>query len=212
MQSAPLHMHLPNLASHSALPLWLGLAAAYALGCFNTGYYLVRWKTGHDLRTLGSGNAGARNTSRVLGPVGFGLTLLGDMLKGASAVLGARLLGWPPAACILVLVAITAGHNWPVQLGFRGGKGLATSFGALLVFDPFLAGLMLGLCTGLLAITRRFTLSAAAPYALCPALALGRGCDAPSAAFLAFAAALVVGPHLRKLRDEFTPSSVIPPA
>jgi glycerol-3-phosphate acyltransferase PlsY len=196
----------------SGLPLWGGLAAAYLLGCFNTGYYLVRWRTGQDLRKLGSGSAGSKNTGRVLGPVGFGLTLLGDMLKGALALLGARLLGWSAASCILALVAVTAGHNWPVQLGFRGGKGLAASFGALLMFDPFLAGLMLGLCAVLLVLTRRVTLSATVPYVLCPALALFRGYDGVAAALLALAAALVVGPHLRKLRDEFAAQSVTPQA
>jgi glycerol-3-phosphate acyltransferase PlsY len=202
-------MHLLTPPSDSGLPLWLGLAVAYALGCFNTGYYLVRWKTGQDLRALGSGSAGSKNVSRILGPAGFGVTLLGDMLKGALALLGARLAGWPSDACLLVLIAVTAGHNWPVQLGFRGGKGLATSFGALLVFDPVLAGLMLGLCAVLLATTRRFTLSAAVPYALSPALALFLHYDGPTAALLAPAAAIVIGPHLRKLYAEFAAPSAI---
>jgi glycerol-3-phosphate acyltransferase PlsY len=188
------------------LPQWLGLLAAYMLGCVNTGYYLVRWRTGRDLRTLGSGNAGAKNVGRFLGPWGFAAALLGDMLKGGLAMLGARLAGWSPGVCVLVLFAVTAGHNWPAQLGFRGGKGLAASFGALLFFDPLLAGAMLALCGALLAVTRRFTLSAAIPYAASPALAVACGHGVGVALLLLPVAGLVVLPHRRDLGSELARS------
>jgi len=64
--------------------------AAYALGCLTTGYYLVRRRTGQDLRILGSGSIGARNVSRLLGWRGFLVTVLGDFGKGALAVWAAR--------------------------------------------------------------------------------------------------------------------------
>jgi glycerol-3-phosphate acyltransferase PlsY len=183
-------------------PLLLGIAGAYALGCANTGYYLVRWKTGQDLRATGSGNAGAKNVSRLLGPWGFGLTLLGDMCKGVVAVLAARLAGWPDAACGLVVIAVTAGHNWPAQLGFRGGKGVATGFGAVLAFDPVVAGLMLAACAAVLAATRRFTLSAVVAFALCPALAAYCHHTGAGVALLGLLAVIVVLPHVAHLRDE----------
>lgn len=186
------------------LPQLLGIPAAYATGCLNTGYYLVRWKTGQDLREVGSGNAGAKNVGRILGPWGFAAALAGDMLKGALPVAAARLAGWPPAACILMILAVTAGHNWPAQLGFRGGKGVATSYAALLVFDPFLAGLMLAVCALLLAATRRFTLSAVAAYALSPVLAFTCGYPAWVAVLFIPLACLVVLPHRRNLQEEFT--------
>ena len=63
---------------------------AYVLGCFATGYYLVRARTGKDLRTIESGSIGARNAGRVLGKTGFAITLLGDFGKGALAVWIAR--------------------------------------------------------------------------------------------------------------------------
>lgn len=201
-------MNYLDHCSRFNLPLLLALLAAYALGGFNTGYWLVRWRKGQDLRALGSGNAGARNVGRVLGPWGFGATLFGDMLKGMLPVLAVQLLGRSTTECLLVALAVTAGHNWPAQLGFRGGKGLATSFGALLVFDPILAGAMLGLCGVLLVATRRFTLSATLPYALCPALALLCGHDALVAVLLAPLAAVVVLPHLRSLQEEFLPHPV----
>src|SRR5437879_3228327 len=63
---------------------------AYVLGCFTTGYYLVRWWSGQDIRDFGSGNVGARNAGRLLGWMGFLVTLLGDSAKGAFAVWAAR--------------------------------------------------------------------------------------------------------------------------
>src|ERR1041385_2766283 len=63
---------------------------AYLLGCFTTGYYLVRALKGEDIRTIGSGNVGARNVSTVLGKTGFLVTTIGDVLKGVLAVWAAR--------------------------------------------------------------------------------------------------------------------------
>ena len=114
-------------------------ACCYLLGCFTAGYYLVRWVADKDIRELGSRNVGARNVGRVLGKTGFILTVLFDFGKGAFAVWAARHFTTDVRLVILAMVAVTAGHIWPVQLRFHGGKGMATSLGALLVFDPYLA-------------------------------------------------------------------------
>ncbi|HKY53831.1 MAG TPA: glycerol-3-phosphate acyltransferase, partial [Anaerolineales bacterium] len=95
----------------------------------------VRWQTGEDLRKLGSGATGGRNTGRVLGKGGAIATGFGDILKGVIAMglaLWLRLEAW---ALALVMIAVLAGHVWPFQLGFKGGKGLSAAFGAVLVFD-----------------------------------------------------------------------------
>ena len=184
------------------LPAALAVLAAYGLGCVNTGYYLVRWTTGRDVRTLGSGNAGARNVGRVLGPWGFAAALLGDALKGALAVWGAQVSGLPPPLPALSLLAVTAGHNWPAQLGFRGGKGMAASFSALLFLDPPVAGCALAVVIVLLAVLRRFTVPAMVAYALNPVAALLLGRDYATAAILAALAVLVVAAHRDNLRAE----------
>lgn len=122
--------------------------SAYLLGCCTTGYYLVRARAGQDIRELGSGSVGARNVGRVLGWPGFVLTLLGDLIKGALAVWGVRFLTSDPRLVEIALLAVVAGHVWPAQLRFRGGKGMATSVGALCVFDFHLAlafGFLFGL-------------------------------------------------------------------
>ena len=113
--------------------------AAYLLGCFTTGYYLVRLRLGQDLRGLGSGSVGARNVGRQLGWQGFLLTVLGDCGKGALAVWAARHFTTDDRLVLVAMVAVVVGHVWPVQLLFRGGKGMATSLGALIIYDYNLA-------------------------------------------------------------------------
>lgn len=113
--------------------------AAYLLGCFTTGYYLVRLRLGQDIRELGSGSVGARNVGRQLGWQGFLLTVLADFGKGALVVWAARRYTADDRLVLVAMVAVVVGHIWPVQLLFRGGKGMATSLGALIIFDHRLA-------------------------------------------------------------------------
>jgi acyl phosphate:glycerol-3-phosphate acyltransferase len=113
--------------------------AAYLLGSLTTGYYLVRLRLGQDIRELGSGSVGARNVGRQLGWQGFLLTVLGDFGKGALAVWAARHYTTDYRLVLVAMVSVVVGHIWPVQLLFRGGKGMATSLGALLVYDYKLA-------------------------------------------------------------------------
>jgi acyl phosphate:glycerol-3-phosphate acyltransferase len=121
----------------------LVVSLAYCLGCCNTGYYLVRWLVATDIRTLASGGTGSRNVGRLLGLKGFALTLLGDGGKGALAVWLALCAAADLPLALASLLAAVVGHVWPVQLGFRGGKGMAAFAGGMLVILPgtLLAGL-----------------------------------------------------------------------
>ncbi len=118
------------------LQLAFGFALSYAIGTWVAGYYLTRWRIGKDLRELGSGTAGARNTARVLGR-SFGLIAFAwDSAKGTLAVLLAIYLFADELVPSIAAVAVVLGHIWPAQLGFRGGKGVAPAAGALIVLDP----------------------------------------------------------------------------
>jgi glycerol-3-phosphate acyltransferase PlsY len=121
---------------------------AYLLGAVPFGFVIARLK-GVDIRTQGSGNIGATNVFRVVGKPWGILTFALDFLKGLVAVLLAPLAGraLAPAADAEILKIVgaalaIAGHNWPVYLGFRGGKGIATSGGAVLgiAWQPVAAG------------------------------------------------------------------------
>jgi glycerol-3-phosphate acyltransferase PlsY len=149
--------------------------SAYLLGCCTTGYYLVRWRTGQDIRQLGSGSVGARNVSRVLGWPGFISTVLGDWSKGALAVWAAQHYTADARLVALAMVAVVAGHIWPVQLRLHGGKGMATSVGALCFFDFHLA-LAFGLLFAVgLALVRKTVLPGLFAFACLPFVTLYLG-------------------------------------
>lgn len=182
---------------------WLVAAGAYALGCLAGGYYLVRWTTGQDMRRVGSGSVGARNVSTVLGPKGFVATLIWDVLKGVLAVWGARACTGDPRLEGLALLAVLAGHLWPLQLGFRGGKGVATSLGGLLVYDPELLGALALLFLPPWALLRRTILPGMIAYALLPVAAWFLDKEPYHLSVLTIASALVLYAHRRNLVEEW---------
>lgn len=148
----------------------LAIIGAYLMGCFNTGYYLVRWLTGRDIREAASGNTGSRNVGRLLGAKGFVLTFIGDAGKGVAAVWLSSHLGGDHLLETIALLAVTAGHIWPVQLGFRGGKGFATFAGGMLLLDLQVLLLGLGLCALIYPFTHRTTKTGLVALACSPLL------------------------------------------
>lgn len=116
---------------------WLWLLAGYLLGSTPTGYLVVKVMRGEDIRNVGSGNIGATNVGRVMGKPWAVAVAVFDMLKGGLAVGLARIAGIDDAL-VLALVGLfgVLGHNFPVWLRFKGGKGVATSFGVLFFFHP----------------------------------------------------------------------------
>ena len=109
---------------------------AYLLGSISTGVVLSRVLTKSDIRKEGSGNSGTTNMLRVHGRKMGALTLAGDMLKGIVAVMiGFALVGGARGGILGTLGAVL-GHNFPCFFGFKGGKGIATSFGCLLIVFP----------------------------------------------------------------------------
>jgi glycerol-3-phosphate acyltransferase PlsY len=179
------------------------LLANYALGCFATGYYFVRLTTDKDIRELGSGSIGARNVGRHAGALGFSVTMLGDLAKGALAVWATQHFTGNDWLGVVSLLAVLSGHIWPIQLGFRGGKGMATSLGALLIFDPFAVLLMAVLCLAVLALFRRTTLAALAAYAFAPFVSVILFQPLFKIAGLSLVAALVLLAHRKNLLEEF---------
>jgi glycerol-3-phosphate acyltransferase PlsY len=113
----------------------LSAAAGYLLGNFNTGLVVSRLQSGIDIRKHGSGNAGTTNMLRVLGALPALLTFVGDVLKGWLAVGVGTLLAGFDGGLVAGTLCI-AGHNWPVFFGFKGGKGVATTVGLLLLLYP----------------------------------------------------------------------------
>jgi glycerol-3-phosphate acyltransferase PlsY len=109
---------------------------AYLIGSIPFGYLIVRGKIGADIRQTGSGGTGATNVSRRAGKVAGVVTLVLDALKGSAAVLIAKTVSGEDWLIAAAAVAVLVGHVFPVWLGFRGGKGVATGAGVFVVVAP----------------------------------------------------------------------------
>jgi glycerol-3-phosphate acyltransferase PlsY len=187
----------------------LGAAGAvllgYLLGAVPFGNLAGRLAGGVDLRRHGSGRTGATNALRTLGPAWAGGVLLLDLGKGAAAIGLAGLLyrsdaflavEWVAAACGLAAVA---GHDWSVFIGFRGGRGVATTGGGLLVLAPLSVAVLVPLM--LLVIWRTRYVSAAsivgsvaAPFVAAAFAALGLN-GWPAVGYAGIAGLLVIASH-----------------
>lgn len=154
-----------------AINLFFSAVTGYLLGNISSAYLFVRHVLHKDIRELGSGNAGATNVNRVLGVwAGLQVFVL-DVFKGVLAVLVGGWLAGMSGAMISGL-AVVAGHDWPVVLNFRGGKGMATMLGVLLILLPEAAWMALLLFVVVVAATRFVSLGSlvvclmAAPFAV----------------------------------------------
>ena len=137
----------------------IAIVIGYILGSIPFAYIIARLKKGVDIRVVGGGNVGALNTYREIGPV-YGLGVLAsDIIKGALAVLIAKWLGVSLAWVCVAGFAAVVGHNWPVFLRFRGGKGAATVLGVLVALTPVELLIGGGIVILLIAITRNVRLA-----------------------------------------------------
>jgi glycerol-3-phosphate acyltransferase PlsY len=116
----------------------LALLAAYLVGSIPFGFLLVKWKTGADVRSAGSGNIGATNVLRTTGRAAGVATLLLDIGKGYFAVwLASRLTDGDTTWMSAAALAVMAGHAFPLFLKFQGGKAVASFVGAFLYLTPW---------------------------------------------------------------------------
>lgn len=130
---------MPEMTSPTTLLILLGVVG-YLLGSIPSGVVIAKAMGLGNLREIGSGNIGATNVLRTGNKRAAAMTLVFDALKGAVAVLAGRFLAGDDAAQLAGLMAFI-GHCFPVWLGFKGGKGVATWFGIMLALVP-LAGLI----------------------------------------------------------------------
>jgi len=134
------------------------IVIAYLLGSIPSAYITARLKKGIDIRQVGSGNVGALNVYRQVGPV-FGLAVLAaDLVKGVLAVFIAQWLGLPLIWTCVAGFAAVVGHNWPCFLGFRGGKGAVTIMGVIVPLIPIPFAIGLGIAVVVIIITSNIKL------------------------------------------------------
>jgi len=150
---------------------------AYAIGSVNFSVILSKKIAGFDVREKGSGNAGTTNMLRSVGKGAAILTLLLDIIKGLVAILVAKYIVGKIASeaniAILVQLAgffVVVGHTFPMFFGFKGGKGVATSLGVLLLINPVIGGICLVFALAEMALTRMVSVGSINAAILFPVL------------------------------------------
>lgn len=147
------------------------LVVAFVLGSIPFGIITAKVK-GVDLKKVGSGNIGATNVLRSLGKWPAIVTLLGDILKGTLAVAIGKFSGVEPLYEGLIGMSAILGHNYSMFLGFRGGKGVATSLGVLFIYMPHAAAITLVIWLAIVLATKYSSLGAIVSFGLLPLVAL----------------------------------------
>ena len=138
--------------------LWI--IASYFIGSLPTGYLAARLVKGVDIRTIGSGSTGATNVKRLMGKGWAVFVAIVDMFKGALALLLVAHSGeTSPLLMSLSAFAVVLGHNYPVWLGFKGGKGVATTYGTLFFVWPYNSFAIVLMCGGIMTATRYVSLA-----------------------------------------------------
>ncbi|MFZ0802932.1 MAG: glycerol-3-phosphate 1-O-acyltransferase PlsY [Terriglobales bacterium] len=182
--------------------LLITAAISYLLGTIPFGYLLVRVFRGRDVRHMGSGNIGATNVSRTSPVLGV-FTLVLDALKGLSAVWITGAL-FPGRLTVLGAAAVFAiiGHMFPLWLGFRGGKGVATGLGGFALLVPKIVLMMVGIFIAIFLIFRFVSLASIVTVGLFPVLVwlLDPDKRVPLAGFAAISSVLIISKHHENIR------------
>ncbi|MFA5113497.1 MAG: glycerol-3-phosphate 1-O-acyltransferase PlsY [Candidatus Margulisiibacteriota bacterium] len=150
------------------MTLAASLLACYLIGSIPFSYIFSRLRRGVDPRQAGTGNVGASNALIVAGKLAAVLAVIGDTAKGILAVVIARWLGLNDWGIVFSSLAVVLGHDFPVFLGFRGGKGVATTGGILIGLDPFFAGIIILLWVFCMLILQRFIPGSLLTFLLLP--------------------------------------------
>ena len=158
------------IMTRNLLSILIVIVAGYLLGSISTGVVLSRLFAKTDIRSQGSGNAGTTNMLRVLGRKMALLTFIGDMLKGIIAVFIGKWLIGGELGGLLGVVGAVLGHYYPLYFGFKGGKGIATSFGSLLFVFPVQALLAFAVFLILVAVTHYVSVGSIAAAITLPLL------------------------------------------
>ena len=177
------------------------LLIAYLIGAIPCGVILTKLAGGEDVRNAGSGNIGATNVYRVAGRKLGSLTFIGDALKGALPILYAIYMAEMPNEQVAMVAAATfLGHLYPIYIGFKGGKGVATGFGIYLALSPLTAILGITLFAILVWRTRYISLASVAAAASIPAINFFVDRDIPLLLASLFLSGMVIFRHRENIK------------
>lgn len=177
----------------------LVLCLGYLLGSIPFGV-LASKVLGKDVRRYGSGNIGATNVLRVLGIPAAVVVLAGDIGKGLLAMFLAKRILVNQWTVMLAGLAAIAGHNWSIFLGFKGGKGVATSLGVALMLSPALTAAVILVFVFVVATTRYVSLGSVLAAALAPFISYALDLPAGIIVFSVVAGAFIVIRHWKNIQ------------
>lgn len=141
---------------------------AYFWGSICFAYYITKIFSGKDLKKYGSGNLGATNAGRVLGEKGFIIVFILDFIKGGVPIWIAENYNLNSLYILFIGMSVIVGHIWPVQLKFKGGKGISTFLGVLILYDYRILIVLIILFIPIYIIKRKFTVSGLIAIAFIP--------------------------------------------
>jgi len=172
---------------------------SYLIGSIPASYLTARYWKGIDIRNLGSGNVGTTNVWRNAGPVAGVVALAGDLGKGVLAVTLAKHFGGPPLVALSAM-AVLAGHSWPVFLGFKGGKLVATGVGVIAAISLPVGALAAAIWIAFVVVTGYVSVGSLLAVTSIPFLMLAFHLERPYLALGVFIAAFAVYKHIPNIK------------
>lgn len=178
---------------------WIVLAS-YLIGSIPASYLSARYLKGIDIRKMGSGNVGTTNVWRNAGTAAALVALAGDLGKGVLAVMLAKHFGDSSTLVVLSAIAVLIGHSWPVFLGFKGGKLVATGVGVLAAVSPPVGALTAAIWIVAVVIFRYVSAASILAVAVIPLLMLAFHLELPYLVLGVFIAVFTVYKHIPNIR------------
>jgi len=177
----------------------------YILGCVSTGYYYVLFFSKEDIRNSGSKSTGATNVGRILGKKGFIITLVIDIFKGVLIATVCRYFNFDGVHALLSIIALACGHIWPVQLKFRGGKGIAVVMGFIGIWNFYMFLVIAIIVVIGYLLLRKFTISGLIGVLSIPVYGLINHYDFEIILLLLLLTGIIFIAHIENLKLFFTP-------
>ncbi|MHA6259087.1 glycerol-3-phosphate acyltransferase [Sporosarcina sp. CAU 1771] len=182
--------------------IFLLIVGSYFLGNLLTGSLVSQLFQGKGITEEGSGNPGARNIGRLFGKKAFILTFIGDAVKGALPIIVVRLAGFESLLEFIVLLAVVVGHIYPVLFSFRGGKGVSTFLGGLLVINPFIIGPLIGAFLLLYPFVKSFTIAGLGAISIVPICLLLLSYGLPTVLIACVLIGLILFAHRTNIKEK----------
>ncbi|MDF9407362.1 glycerol-3-phosphate 1-O-acyltransferase PlsY [Pelotomaculum isophthalicicum JI] len=177
---------------------WVVLAS-YLIGSIPASYLTARYWKGIDIRNLGSGNVGTTNVWRNAGPVAGVVALAGDLGKGVLAVILAKHFGGPVLVALSAMAVLT-GHSWPIFLGFKGGKLVATGVGVIAAISLPVGAIAAAIWVFTVVVTRYVSVGSVLAVSSIPFLMLAFHLERPYLALGVFIAIIAVYKHIPNMK------------